>query len=65
MGARAVATDKVLEKSGAGIITGTGNVNPDMVKQTYEVFFNYVTPFDLYRDRVILTPAENSYDQLM
>ena len=39
MGAHAVATDKVFEKRGAGIITGTGNVNHDMVKQTYEVLF--------------------------
>ena len=63
MAACAVATDKVFEKSGAGIITGTGNVNLDMVKQTYEVFFKYVTSFDLCRDRVILTPPENSRDQ--
>tara|TARA_B100001971_G_C17903971_1_gene389405 strand:+ start:225 stop:440 length:216 start_codon:yes stop_codon:yes gene_type:complete len=65
MGARAVATDNVLEKSVAGIITGTGNINPDMVKQTYEIFFKDVTPFNLCRDRVILMPASNSRDQII
>ena len=29
-----------LEKGAAGVITGTGNVNPGMVKQTYEAFYN-------------------------
>ena len=31
---------KALEKGAAGVITGTGNVNPGMVKQTYEAFYN-------------------------
>jgi len=31
---------KALEKGAAGVITGTGNVNPGIVKQTYEAFYN-------------------------
>ena len=31
---------KALEKGAAGVITGTGNVNSGMVKQTYEAFYN-------------------------
>ena len=31
---------RVLEVGGAGVITGTGNVNPGMVKKTYDAFFH-------------------------
>ena len=31
---------RVLELGGAGVITGTGNVNPGMVKKTYDSFYH-------------------------
>ncbi|MEA1881020.1 MAG: dihydrodipicolinate synthase family protein [Candidatus Marinimicrobia bacterium] len=31
---------KILEAGGAGIISGTANVNPESIKQTYEAFFS-------------------------
>lgn len=43
---------KVLEVGGAGVITGTGNVNPGMVKKTYDAFFHDPEEAGLLQEKI-------------
>ncbi len=43
---------RVLELGGAGVITGTGNVNPGMVKKTYDAFYNEPEAAALLQEKI-------------